>query len=665
MTPSSKLELCKLTNSLSQTVVNEDFMPMVSRTGSVGPLLQPTEAPSPDDPILNPLTFTLPSFHLKEVDGTSDVYDMVYTETGQFVAMTTDGEVILVDASTGTSFSGDHVTSIFSFDCRGTIFITQGGTKYTWTTDGESCAIVSAGTPKNNIKVLPVNVPKLPELQDQKRATELIEKLKARGTIKGRVNTDFSAPQCPNTPTGLVSKTKPGYEMGEGNFCEDLNKWWGLSPFDFETACEIQSLCFDQCEDFSFAGCTAIFSYAMYFSCADNFESWWDVAKAAACAIQASVFTGLAATETGQRLYNKAQDSMCGCFCSDPPDTCVYLNDKGEMSDDFYCANLKSNDLLNCGACGRQCGANSACRSGVCGCPQDQCGTTCLDLRNNPDNCGACGKTCNPRYCISGECYAPTPDQCAPDQGVTNNMFADISRGFVNWTIGAFPGSVLGTDVEFGASRYTYDSTKPSVTAISVAMHNLPAAGHHASLTHRRVKLCPGFEYELKFNMGYVNQVNGAGVPSNADCRVRWLTGVPGSPDSNGGFRSSEWYQIGVSNSGYRTFGAWKLGSVRAGEAGVPAERANLSVALTAVISCYTPQGGFGRFIITDVQMNAVGFVGARGLDGEALPAPVLEERGDDGGVVADGSALLWEEYPIGPVMEETFKAGSARRMRR
>jgi hypothetical protein len=639
-------------------------MPMVSRTGSVGPLLQPTEAPSPNDPILNPLTFALPSFHLKEVGGASDVYDMVYTETGQFVAMTTDGKVILVDASTGTSFSGDHVTSIFSFDCRGTIFITQGGTKYTWTTNGQSCAIVSAGAPKNNIKVLPVNVPKLPELQDQKRATELIEKLKARGAIKGRVNTDFSAPQCPNTPTGLVAKTKQGYEMGEGNFCEDLNEWWGLSPFDFETACEIQSLCFDQCEDFSFAGCTAIFSYATYFSCADNFESWWDVAKAAACAIQASVFTGLAATETGQRLYNKAQDSMCGCFCSDPPDTCVFLDDKGEMSDDFYCANIKSNDLVNCGGCGRQCGANSACRSGVCGCPQDQCGTTCLDLRNNPDNCGACGQTCNPRYCISGQCYAPKADECAPDQGVTNNMFADISRGFVNWTIGAFPGSALGSDVEFGASRYTYDSTKPAVTAISVAMHNLPAAGHHARLTHRRVKLCPGFEYELKFNMGYVNQVNGAGVPSNADCRVRWLTGVPGSPQATDGFRASEWYAIGVSSSGYRTFGPWKLGSVRAGEAGVTAERANLFVDLTAVISCLTPQGGFGRFIITDVQMNAVGFVGARGVDGEELP-PVLEERGGDGGVVTDGSALSWEEYPVGPVMDETFKAASARRMRR
>ncbi|KAK4239312.1 apple-like protein [Achaetomium macrosporum] len=646
------------------TLLNEDFIPMVTRTGSIGPLLQPTEAPAPDDPILNPLTFTVPGFYLKEVAGASDVYDMVYAETGHYVAMTTGGEVILVDASTGTSFSGDHVTSIFSFDCRGTILISQGGSQYTWSTEGESCSIVPAATPKNNMKTLPVSVPKI-QVPDRKRAAELIEKLKARGAIKARVNTDFHEPQCPNNPPGLVSKTKQGYKMGEGNFCEDLSEWWGLSPFDFDTACAIQSLCFDQCEGFSFAGCTAIFSYAMYLTCADNFKDWWDVIKAGACAAQATVFVGLASSSTGQGLYNKAQSAMCRCFCSNPPDTCVYVDGNGDLTDNFYCADLHGSDMLNCGACGGQCGANSACKKGACGCPQDQCGTTCLDFRNNPNNCGACGNVCDPKYCIGGQCYKPSPDECAPDQAVTNNMFEVRAPWFVNWTAAAFPGTTLGTDVVFGASSYTWKAGEPPVKAISVTMTNLPAGGFHVMLTQPKVKVCPGFDYELKFNMGYVNQVNGAGVTSNADCQVRWLTGQPSGPDASDGFRSSPWYFIGASNPTYMTFGPWRVGNVKEGEPGVSKQKANLYVDLTAVISCRTPVGGSARFIMTDVQLNPTGFASSKRSDeedGAAAGVRRLEQR-DSSETTTDLSALFEPIVP-GPVQEETFVTVSARRRR-
>ncbi|KAK3306262.1 uncharacterized protein B0T15DRAFT_500976 [Chaetomium strumarium] len=639
------------------TLLNEDFVPMVTRTGSIGPLLQPTEAPAPDDPILNPLTFTVPGFYLKEVAGVSDVYDMVYAETGQYVAMTTAGEVILVGASTGPSFSGDHVTSIFAFDCRGTILISQGGTKYTWSTEGESCSIVPAATPRNNMKTLPVSVPKI-QVPDRKRAAELVEKLKARGALRARVNTDFHEPQCPNTPAGLVSKTKQDYKMGEGNFCEDLNEWWGLSPFDFDTACEVQSLCFDQCEGFSFAGCTAIFSYAMYLTCADNFESWWDVVKAGACAAQATVFVGLASSATGQGLYNKAQSAMCRCFCSNPPDTCVYLDSAGELSDNFYCADLHGSDMLNCGACGGQCGANSACKKGACGCPQDQCGTTCLDLRNNPNNCGACGNVCDPKYCIGGQCYKPSPDECAPDQAVTNGDFDIIAPWFVNWTAGTFSGTTLGSDVNFGASSYTWKAGEPPVSAISVTMTNIRDGGFNVMLTQPKAKMCPGFDYELKFNMGYVNQVNGGAVTSNADCQVRWLTGKPSGPDVSDSFRSSPWYYIGASNPTYMTFGPWKVGNVKEGEPGVTKEKANLYVDLTAVISCRTPVGGSARFIMTGVELNPTGFASSK-RSAEAISH--LEER--ESSQTTEPSAQFEPIVP-GPVEEDTFVAVSARRRR-
>lgn len=92
----------------------------------------------------------------------------------------------------------------------------------------------------------------------------------------------------------------------------------------------------------------------MLLSCAKNFENWWEVIQAVACAAQASYFTGVAATKTGRDLYYKAQNAMCFCFCSNPPDTCVYSDGS------FYCADIKGSDGNNCGACGRQCGANSA-----------------------------------------------------------------------------------------------------------------------------------------------------------------------------------------------------------------------------------------------------------------------------------------------------------------
>ncbi|KAI0133706.1 hypothetical protein BJ170DRAFT_174149 [Xylariales sp. AK1849] len=640
------------------SVLNENFLPMVSRTNSIGPLLQPTEAPAADDPILNPETLTLPSFYLQEAAGVSGVYDMVYDgETTQYVAMTLDGQVVLVDASTGPSFVGLGVTSIFSVDCLGLISITYGGSKYTWSTDGQSCSIVPASDPPNNMKALPVTMPEVNEmLKDRKRTQELAETLIMRHKLKERVNADTNAPQCPNTPTGLVSKTKSGYELGQGNFCDNLDnlsEYWALSPFDFDGSCLIQSLCYDQCEDFSWAGCNAIFGYLMLLSCAANFESWWEVVQAVACAAQAAYFTSVAATQTGRDLYYKAQDSMCFCFCSNPPDTCVFTDGS------FYCADISGTDNNNCGNCGRQCGANSACHAGVCGCPRDQCGDTCLDLRNNPNHCGSCGNVCDPHYCIGGQCYAPSPDECAPDQSVTNYMFDTYSPTWANWTMAAYPDSALGTDIVFGASRYT-PQTGSTVYALSITMNDLPAGGRHAGVTQKNVKMCPGFNYEFTFNMGYVNQVNSGAVVSNADCTVRWLTGMPDTWDGNSGFQTSPSYSIGASNPTYETFGPWAL-TVKEGDTGVTKVKASLYVDLTAVVSCNTPVGGTGHFIITDVEMNPTTQTTKRSPTiGEQAAAFALEQRDGNATEISEtlapyypaqqGGAELFESYTTGPI---------------
>lgn len=331
---------------------------MVSKTNSIGPLLQPTAAPAPGDPILNPASFTLPAFYLQVPAGVTGVYDMVYAgDTTQFVAMTTTGKVILVDASTGTSFKDNSVTSIFNVDCYGVISITYGGSNYVWSTDGQSCTIVEASTPANNMKALPVTIPAVQDaIMNKKRNQDLVENLLKQTDSRelAKRQAGSKAPTCPNTPTGLTYETKSGYVLNTGNFCDALKDEWQLSPFSFDGSCAIQSLCYDQCHNFSWAGCNAAFSYSMLLSCAGNFGNWWEVVQAVACAAQAAYFTGVAATSTGRDLYNKAQGSMCACFCSNPPDTCVYSDSS------FYCADIHGNDNNNCGGCGTQCGANSA-----------------------------------------------------------------------------------------------------------------------------------------------------------------------------------------------------------------------------------------------------------------------------------------------------------------
>ncbi|KAI2629159.1 hypothetical protein GGS26DRAFT_591828 [Hypomontagnella submonticulosa] len=580
------------------SVLNENFIPMVSRTSSIGPMLQPTKAPAAGDPLLSPATLVLPGFYLQQPAGVTDAYDMVYagSSTPQFVAMTNTGNIVLVGASTGTKFVNNRVTSIFNVDCFGVISISQGGNKYTWNTDGDTSKLVKAANPPNNMKALPKNIPEVQEaLKHRRRNKELAERLLAK-----RSYSDGPAPKCPASPPALVARTKQGYQLGEGNFCESLSEYWSISPFDFEGSCAVQSLCYDQCENYGWQSCNGIFGTMMILSCLDAFESWWEVIPAVACAAQAGYFTGVAATRKGRDLFYKAQGAMCRCFCSSPPDTCVFSNG------DFYCADIHGGDDANCGNCGRQCGPNSKCRKGECGCPIDQCGKTCLDFRNNPNNCGKCGNVCDPAYCLDGRCYKPQPGDCIPEQAVTNNNFAIRNPSFVNWTMAAYPGCTLNDNIKFSATNYVANGNRDP--AVLVEMSNLPGQGCEAAVVQKQVKMCPGLKYELTFAMGYVNKVGDSQVVSNADCTVRWLTGTPGSWNANDNFQSSDSYNIGISNPNYKTFGPWKL-HVAEGEPGVTKVKKNLFVDLTAVIHCGNANGGAGRFVIRDVQMQPVGSV--------------------------------------------------------
>ncbi|KAI1761658.1 hypothetical protein GGR53DRAFT_504790 [Hypoxylon sp. FL1150] len=646
---------------------------MVSRTSSIGPLLQPTAEPAANDPILNPETYTLPPFYLEQPAGVTDAYDLVYAgTTKQYVAMTNTGTIVLVSASTGKSFTNNRVTTIFNVDCYGRLSVSQGGNKYTWSTDGTSSSLTKAATPANNMKALPVSIPAVASARKYRRRNkELAERLLAK-----RSYSDGPAPKCPASPPNLIPHTKQGYQLGEGNFCDNLSDYWSLSPFDFDGSCTVQSLCYDQCEDWGWQSCNGIFGTMMILSCLDAFESWWEVIPAVACAAQASYFTGVAATSQGRELFYKAQGAMCRCYCGSPPDTCVY------SSGAFYCADTHGSDDANCGNCGRQCGPNSKwyvtsslssrflhriltthfySRSGECGCPKDQCGTTCLDFRNNPNNCGSCGATCNPAYCLDGRCYVPQPGDCTPDQSVYNNDFTSWYPSFTNWTMAAYPGCTLGSNIDFSATNYLANGN--SDPAVLVEMTSLPGDGCSAAMVQAQVKMCPNIAYEFSFAMGYVNQVGNSAVTSNADCTVRWLTGTPASWNSNDGYQSSDSYPIGISNANYKTFGPWSLHATE-GDLGVTKVKKSLYVNLTAVIHCGGATGGAGRFVIRDIQMNPVGSLKARSPAtlGEAF---VVQPRDDTNATSYNVTEELEPYYPDqkkGVVLLTSFVSDATKR---
>jgi hypothetical protein len=66
-------------------------------------------------------------------------------------------------------------------------------------------------------------------------------------------------------------------------------------------------------------------------------------------------------------------------------------------------------DVVNCGACGRHCGAGERCVKGACAlsCPagEERCGSSCVDTRSDRAHCGGCGARCGEgQVCASGVC---------------------------------------------------------------------------------------------------------------------------------------------------------------------------------------------------------------------------------------------------------------------
>ena len=105
---------------------------MVSRTDSIGPLLVPTAVPAPRDPFLDITSVKTPTFHLEAGarSASNNVYGLIYDDTGEYVAMASTGQIILVGSSTGRIMLGTRVTTIFNVDCLGVLTAYFSGSPY-------------------------------------------------------------------------------------------------------------------------------------------------------------------------------------------------------------------------------------------------------------------------------------------------------------------------------------------------------------------------------------------------------------------------------------------------------------------------------------------------------------------------------------------------------
>ncbi len=71
-----------------------------------------------------------------------------------------------------------------------------------------------------------------------------------------------------------------------------------------------------------------------------------------------------------------------------------------------------TNNVANCGTCGKACASGQLCEAGACvstcsGATR-MCGSSCANISTDPTNCGACGTTCRADQVCTGACVCPT-----------------------------------------------------------------------------------------------------------------------------------------------------------------------------------------------------------------------------------------------------------------
>lgn len=185
---------------------------------------------------------------------------------------------------------------------------------------------------------------------------------------------------------------------------------------------------------------------------------------------------------------------------------------------------------------------------------------------------------------VDGSCYVPQPGECTPDPPIQNGDFT-ATPWLQNWETGELPnqpGCTFGDNVKVGTA---YDNGNDHV--VSPQFINLPSTGCAATVIQRKVKLCPTYNYKLKFNARYVSglTVSAGTFTGTAKCKVSWVLGTDVSPTNFSPYQSHTW---DISDSRYQTYDGWTF-NVHKGDAGLTKKSENFFVDLTMVVYC-TPQ---------------------------------------------------------------------------
>ena len=120
-------------------------------------------------------------------------------------------------------------------------------------------------------------------------------------------------------------------------------------------------------------------------------------------------------------------------------------------------------------------------------CPIDQCGSTCLDLRQNPFHCGACNNACpsDKPYCTKGACIA-APKECVATVSNPSSQ-ADWEA---DWKVDACADCRTGYDAG-------YDQNGESEVFVITPREK----GQSTVEFSTTMTACPGQNYKLTYGM--------------------------------------------------------------------------------------------------------------------------------------------------------------------
>ncbi|CAK1362944.1 hypothetical protein CB0940_04911 [Cercospora beticola] len=415
-------------------LLDYEFMPIVaSGTTTLIPLAAPTSE-AQANAMGDASKYPLPVYYFEKPANAPDgVYDIVMLvgSTPRYLAKLNNGRVVLTTTSTGarvqTRQGQQMQTTVFKVDCMSKITAVQNGQAYYFDKSGRNVQLTAGTAAKGMI------------------AHSLKAGTKAHRKRRSLYNEGLQ-PRCGKYPEQLTAKARKNAPPATSNGCSGLGYW--APDFTFGSSCNKHDLCYENCESGTWDNCNQDFFDDMINEGCLSKKHWYMWLIWGACNKAAEAYALAAATWPGAKAFVESGAKRCECSCPSPQFICG-----ADGSDKSYCANIFSNEQTNCGACGRTCPEGSKCKGGNCVCPIDQCGKTCLDLRQNPFHCGKCNNACpdDKPYCLKGTCIA-APKECIA--GLPNPNFEGDWRK--DWQTSVWSDTIFGNTPTTGYNE-AYD----------------------------------------------------------------------------------------------------------------------------------------------------------------------------------------------------------------